>query len=83
MNNLKTTEDDLDVDKVKTYPTDLKKLSNVVEVVKNTKFNKLNTKADNLENKISDASTLIYTNQCNIDKQNLEKKLVILIKQNT
>ena len=45
-NNLKTKVDDLSVDKLKTVPVDLNKLSNVVdnEVVKNTKFNTLKTK---------------------------------------
>ena len=52
---------DLDVDKLKYVPVDLKKTSDVVskEVVKNTKFNKLNKKLNNLEHKILDASTLI------------------------
>lgn len=38
--------DDLDVGELKALPIDLNKLSEVVskEVVKNTKFNKLNTK---------------------------------------
>ena len=31
-------------------------------------------KLNNLENKILDASTLIRTNQCKTDKQNLTKK---------
>ena len=64
------------VGKLKIVPEDLKDLSNVVdkEVVKNTKFNTLNRKANNLENKIPDISTLIQTNQYNTDKQNLEKK---------
>ena len=55
----------------------MKKLSNVVdsEAVKNTKFNTLNTKVNILENKIPDATTLIHINQCNTDKQNLEKKI--------
>ena len=46
MNNLKTKVDDLNVAKLKTVPTDLKKLNDVVdkEVVKNTKFNTLKTK---------------------------------------
>ena len=49
--NLKTKADDLDVGKLKTVPADLKKLSDVVdnEVVKNTKFNKLNTSINRLE----------------------------------
>ena len=43
LNNLKTKVDDLDVGKLKTIHTDLKKLSNVVDnqVVKKTKINTL------------------------------------------
>ena len=43
MIKLKTKLDNLDVGKLKPVPVDLKKLSDVVpkEVVKNTKFNKL------------------------------------------
>ena len=43
---------------------DLKKLSDVVskEFAKNTKFNKLNTKVNILEDKVSDTTTLIGTN---------------------
>ena len=76
LNDLRTKVDDLDVHKLNTVPVDLKKLSDVVskEVVKSTKFNKLNTKVNNLEKKIPDAPTLIQANQYNTDKQNLEKK---------
>ena len=76
LNDLKTKVDDLDVHKLNTVPVDLKKLSDVVskEVVKSTKFNKLNTKVNNLEKKISDAATLIQANQYSTDKQNLDKK---------
>ena len=76
MNNLKTKIDDLDVAKLKTVPVDLKKLGDVVdnEVVKNTKFNTLKTKVNNLEKKIPDAFTLIDIYQYNKDKKNLEKK---------
>ena len=65
MNNLKTKVNDLDVSKLKTVPLDLKKLSCVVdnEVVKNTKFNTLKTKVNNLEKKIPDATTLTHINQ--------------------
>ena len=51
LNNLKTKVDDLDVDKLKTVPIDLKKLGDVVDkqIVKNTRFSKLNTKVYNLE----------------------------------
>ena len=47
MNNLKTKVDDLDVDKLKTVPINLKKLSDVVkkEVVKNRKLNMLKSKS--------------------------------------
>ena len=76
LNNLKAEVDDSDVGKLKTVPKDLQKLSDVVdkEVVKNTKFNTLNTKLNNLEKNIPDAPTLIQINQCNTDKQNLQKK---------
>ena len=62
LNNLKAKLDDLDAEKLKTAPVDFKELSDVVsnEVVKKTKNNKLNLKVNNLENKILDASTLIY-----------------------
>ena len=55
----------------------LKKLRKVVdnEVVKNKKFNTLKTKVNNLEKKIPNATTLIHINQCNTDKQNLEKRI--------
>ena len=48
LNNLKTKVDDLGVGKPKTDPIDFKKLCDVVdnEVVKNTKFSTLNTKAN-------------------------------------
>ena len=75
MNNLKTKVADLDIDKLKTIPVDLKKVSDVVskEVGKNVKLNKLNTKVNNSEIKIPDGTTLIHTNQYNACKQNLEK----------
>ena len=55
----------------------MKKLSDVVnnEVVKNTKFNTLKTKVNNLEKKIPDATTLIHINQYNTDNQKVEKKI--------
>ena len=75
LNNLKTKVDDVDVSKLKNVPIFLKKLSHVVdiEVVKNIKFNALTTNLNNLEKKIPDATTSIYKNQYNTDKQNLEK----------
>ena len=77
LNNLKEKVVDLDVGKLKTVPINLKNLSDIVdnEVIKNTKFNTLKTKVNNLEKKILDATTLIHINQYNTDKQNLEKFL--------
>ena len=51
LNNLKTKIDDVDVGKLKTVSVDLKKLSDIVdnEVVKNTKFNTLKAKVNNLD----------------------------------
>ena len=85
LNNLKTKVDDLDVGKLKTIPVDLKKLSDVVdnEIIKNTKFNTLKTKVNNLGKKIPDAITLIHINQYNMDKQNLEKKVGDVDEKNT
>ena len=52
----------------------MKKLSDIVdnEIAKNTKFNTLKTKVNNLEKKIPDATTLIHINQNNTDKQSLQ-----------
>ena len=76
LNNWKTKVDDLNVGKLKTVPVHLKKLSDLVdnEVVKNTKFNTLNTKVNNLEKKIPDTASLIHIRQYNTDKQYLEKR---------
>ena len=51
MNILKTKVDDFDVGKFKSVSADLEKLSDVVddEVVKNTKFNLLKIKINNLK----------------------------------
>ena len=53
LNNSKLKIDDLGVGKLKAAPINLKKLSDVIdnEVGKNTKFNTLKTKANNLEKK--------------------------------
>ena len=77
LNNLKTKVNDLDVGKLKTVSVDLKKLNDVVhnEIVKNTKFNTLKTKVNNLEKKTSNETTLININQFNTDKQNSEEKI--------
>ena len=62
LNKLKKKVDDLDIDKLKTVPIDLKKLNDVVdnEVVKNKKFNTLKTKANKLDKQIPHATTLIH-----------------------
>ena len=51
LDNLKTKVDDLYVNKLKTVPMNLETLSDAVskEVVRNTKFNKLNTKLNSLQ----------------------------------
>ena len=49
--SLKTEVDKIDADKLKTVPVDLAKLSNVVknDVIKNSEYNKLVTKVDNID----------------------------------
>ena len=68
--------DDLHTEKLKTLPKYFKKLitADSKEVVKKTMYSKLNTKVNNLQKKIPDATTVIYINQYNTDKQTLEKK---------
>ena len=68
--------DDLDLTKLKDVPVDLKNLSDVVDnkVVKNTKLNTIETKLNNLDKKIPDATTFIGINQYNTANQNLENK---------
>ena len=62
LNNLATKVDDLYVGKLKTVLVDL---SNAVndELAKNTKLYTLKTKVNNLDNKISDTTTLIHISQ--------------------
>ena len=74
LNNLKAKVDNSDVGNLGTVPINVKKLKDLVskEVRKKAVHNKLNTKVNNLENKIPDASTLIQSNQDNTGKQNSE-----------
>ena len=60
----------------------MKILSDVVknEVVKNTKFSTLETEVNRLDKIILNAITLTHINQYNTDKQNLDKKIRMLIK---
>ena len=70
--NLKTEVDKLDIDKLKSVPTDLSKLSNVVEndVVKNADYNKLLTKVGNI-----DTSGFVLKTKYDTDKSELENKI--------
>ena len=70
--NLKTEVDKLDIDKLVPAPADLSKLSNVVnnEVVKNTVYNKLVPKVDNI-----DTSDFVLKNKYATDKLELENKI--------
>ena len=81
MNNLKTKV--LEVIKWKTVPIDAKMLSDVIEneIVKKTKFSTISAKVNILENKISDATTLVHINQYNTDKQNLKLEMLTTIYQ--
>ena len=84
MNNVKTPGDDLDIDKLKTFPVGSKKLSNVEdnEIAKSANFNTLKAKLNSLGEKIPDATTLIQINPYNTDQQNFEKKILeMLIKK--
>ena len=79
---LKAEVSKLDINKLVKVPTSLNNSNTKVidnEVVKNTKFNTLKTKVNKLEKKIPGAITLIHINQYNKDKQNLEKKMELLI----
>ena len=77
LNNLKTKVGNLDDGKLKTVPFDLKIFFNVVnkEVLRKTKYNKLNSKVDDLEDRNPKASILTQINPCNADNQNLERTI--------
>ena len=77
LNNLKTKVGNLDDDKLKTVPFDFKNFFDVVnkEVLRKTKYNKLNSKVDDLEDKNPKASTLTQINPCNADNQNLKRTI--------
>ena len=72
--SLKTEFDKIDVDKIKTVPVDLSKLSNVIknEVVKKTVYDKLVSKL----NMIDTTGFVLKTNY-DTDQSDLEKKIVI------
>ena len=72
LSSVKTEIDNIDVEKLKTVPVDLSKLSNVVnnDVVKKTVYDKLVTKVNNI-----DISGLVLKTKYDIDKSDLEKKI--------
>ena len=76
--SLKAEVDKIDVDKLKTVPVDLSKLSNVVknEVVKKTVYDKLVIKVNNI-----DTSELVLKTKYDTDKSDIEKKLVMQTKR--
>ena len=70
--SLRTKTDNTDVDKLKTVPLDLAKLSNVVknDVVKKTEYEKLVTKVGNI-----DTAGFALKTKHDTDKSNPEKKI--------
>ena len=76
--SLKNEVDKIDVDKLKTVPVDLAKLSNVVKnVVKKTEYDKLVTKVDNI-----DITGFVLKTTYDTDKSDLEKKISDADKKN-
>ena len=75
LNNAKV--DYFDIGKLKAFPVDFKKITDVVdnEVVKKAKSSTLKTRVNKLDKKISDRTTLIHISQCNTDYQSLEEKI--------
>ena len=92
--SLKTEVDKIDADKLKTFPVDLAKLSNVVknDVLKKIEYNKLVTKVDNIDitnfvkkTKYEKDGTDFEDKIDNIDKKipdvtNLVKKQILILK---
>ena len=78
LNNFITKVNDLDVGKLKTVPTDINKLSDLVK--NNIAVDTLNTKVIDLGNKIPVATTLIHINHYNKHKKNLDENLDVNIK---
>ena len=70
--NLKAEVNKTDVDKLKTVPVDLAKLSNVVknDVVKKTEYDRLVPKVDNI-----DTTQFVSRTKYEIDGSDLEKKI--------
>ena len=83
LNNLKTKVDGSDFNKLKTVIIDFKQLSDVVieKVLKKKMYKKLNTRVNNLENKVLHETTLIHIKQFNNNKIIKKKKLLTLIEK--
>ena len=75
--SLKTEVDKLDIDKLATVPVDLSKLSDVVknDVAKKTEYDKLVAKVQSI-----DTIRFVLKTTYNTDKSDLERKLVMQIK---
>ena len=69
---LKAAVDEIDVEKLKTVPADLRKLSDVLknEVTKKTVYDKLAAKVNN-----TDTSGFLFKTKYDTDKPGLEKKI--------
>ena len=69
--SLKAEVDKLDINRLKTVPVDLSKLSNVVnDVVKKVVYKKFVTKRNNI-----DTSKFVLKTKCDTDKSDLEKRI--------
>ena len=73
LDSLKAEIDKEDVDKLKTVPVDVSKLSNVInnDVVKKTMYNKLVAKVNSI-----DASWFVLKTKYDTDKSDLEKQII-------
>ena len=74
--SLKTEVDKLDIDKLVPVPVDLSKLSDVVKnnVIKKTVYDKLVAKVNSV-----DATIFVLKSNCDTDKSEIEKKILILV----
>ena len=72
LSSLKTEVDKLDIDKLTPVPNDLAKLNNIIknDVAKNTEYNKLVTKVDNI-----DTTNFVLKTKYENDGADLENKI--------
>ena len=80
---LKDEVDKTDIDKLKTVPNYLIKLSDVVDndLVKKTTNDKLTTKLNVIDTRVPGTSRLLSKIQYHFDKQNLEKNIEVVNKK--